>query len=173
MRITTRTLTVGAVLTAVALALSYVENFLPLSLLIPLPGIKIGLANIVTVFALYVLGPGQALCILLCRCFLGALFAGNASALIFSIFGGLSAMAVMTVLSHSRRLSVFGVSMGGAAAHNCGQVAAAMVTLGNSAPLYYLPVLLVAGLVSGALNGLLASLLFRSAAHAKLLQNLV
>lgn len=173
MRITTRTLTVGAVLTAVALALSYVENFLPLSLLIPLPGIKIGLANIVTVFALYVLGPGQALCILLCRCFLGALFAGNASALIFSIFGGLSAMAVMTVLSHSRRLSVFGVSMGGAAAHNCGQVTAAMVTLGNSAPLYYLPVLLVAGLVSGALNGLLASLLFRSAAHAKLLQNLV
>lgn len=173
MRITTRTLTVGAVLTAVALALSYVENFLPLSLLIPLPGIKIGLANIVTVFALYVLGPGQALCILLCRCFLGALFAGNASALIFSIFGGLSAMAVMTVLSHSHRLSVFGVSMGGAAAHNCGQVAAAMVTLGNSAPLYYLPVLLVAGLVSGALNGLLASLLFRSAAHAKLLQNLV
>ena len=74
--------TLCAVLTAMALALSYLENFFPLSLAIPIPGIKLGLANIVTLFALYALGPGQALLILLARCLLGAVFAGNMSALI-------------------------------------------------------------------------------------------
>ena len=68
MKTTTRQLTLCAMLTALALALSWVERFLPLSLLIPLPGIKLGLANIVTLFALYALGPAQALLILLCRC---------------------------------------------------------------------------------------------------------
>ena len=169
MKLTTRQLTLCAVLTALALALSYTENLLPLSLAVPLPGVKLGLANIVTVFALYALGPTQAFAILLCRCFLGALFAGNASALIFSLLGGVCAMAVMSILCRSRLFSVFGVSMGGAAAHNCGQVAAAVLTLGNSAPLYYLPVLLAAALASGALNGFIASLLFRAVAHADLL----
>ena len=61
MKLTTRQLTLCAVLTAMALALSYLENFFPLSLAIPIPGIKLGLANIVTLFALYALGPGQAL----------------------------------------------------------------------------------------------------------------
>ena len=65
MKLTTRQLTLCAVLTAMALALSYLENFFPLSLAIPIPGIKLGLANIVTLFALYALGPGQALLILL------------------------------------------------------------------------------------------------------------
>ena len=80
MKLTTRQLTLCAVLTAMALALSYLENFFPLSLAIPIPGIKLGLANIVTLFALYALGPGQALLILLARCLLGAVFAGNMSA---------------------------------------------------------------------------------------------
>ena len=82
MKTTTRQLTLCAMLTALALALSWVERFLPLSLLIPLPGIKLGLANIVTLFALYALGPAQALLILLCRCTLGALFAGNLNQLL-------------------------------------------------------------------------------------------
>ena len=75
MKLTTKQLTLCAVLTALALALSYLENFFPLSLAIPIPGIKLGLANIVTVFALYALGPGQALLILAGRCLLGAVFA--------------------------------------------------------------------------------------------------
>ena len=125
MKLTTRQLTLCAVLTAMALALSYLENFFPLSLAIPIPGIKLGLANIVTLFALYALGPGQALLILLARCLLGAVFAGNMNALIFSLLGGVTAMGVMIALSRLKRLSVYGVSVGGAAAHNCGQVAAA------------------------------------------------
>ena len=142
MKLSTRQLTLCAVLTAMALALSYLENFFPLSLAIPIPGIKLGLANIVTLFALYALGPGQALLILVARCLLGAVFAGNMNALIFSLMGGVTAMLVMIGLSRLRHLSVYGVSVGGAAAHNCGQVAAAVLTLGNTAPLYYLPVLL-------------------------------
>ena len=162
MKLTVRQVTLCAMLTALALALSWVERFLPLSLLIPLPGIKLGLANIVTLFALYALGPAQALIILLSRCFLGAVFAGNLNALLYSLLGGIAAMLVMIVLSRSVRLSVYGVSVGGAAAHNCGQIAAAILTLGTAAPLTYLPVLLVSAVFSGILTGYLSSLLFRA-----------
>ena len=115
MKLTTRDVTLCALLTALALALSYLENFFPLSLVIPLPGVKLGLANVVTLLALYVLGPGRAMLILLARCLLGAVFAGNMNALIFSLMGGVTAMAVMILLSRGRRLSVYGVSVGGAA----------------------------------------------------------
>ena len=170
MKLTTKQLTLCAVLTAMALALSYLENFFPLSLAIPIPGVKLGLANIVTVFALYLLGPGQAMLILLARCLLGAVFAGNMNALIFSLLGGVSAMLVMIGLSRWRRLSVYGVSVGGAAAHNCGQVAAAVLTLGNTAPLYYLPVLMGVSLFTGALTGLVTACLFRALAHTNLMR---
>lgn len=170
MKLTTKQLTLCGVLTAMALALSVVEGHIPLSLAIPLPGIKLGLANIVTVFALYALGPGQALLILLARCVLGAVFAGNMNAMLFSLLGGVSAMLVMIFLSRLRRLSVYGVSVGGAAAHNCGQVAAAVLSLGNTAPLYYLPVLLGVSLFTGALTGLIAACLFRALAHTDLMK---
>lgn len=162
MKLTTKQLTLCGVLTTLALALSVAENQLPLTMAIPIPGIKMGLANIVTVFALYALGPAQAVLILLARCTLGALFAGNMNALLFSLMGGLAAMGVMILLSRVRALSVYGVSVGGAAAHNCGQVAAAVLTLGNTAPLYYLPVLLGVSLFTGAFTGLVAACLFRA-----------
>ena len=169
MKLTTKQLTLCAVLTAMALALSYLENFFPLSLAIPVPGIKLGLANIVTVFALYALGQLQALMILTARCFLGAVFAGNMNALIFSLMGGFTAKLMMIVLSRIKRLSVYGVSIGGAAAHNCGQVAAAVLTLGNAAPLYYLPILLGVSLFTGALTGLISACLFRALEHTGLM----
>lgn len=170
MKLTTRQLTLCGVLTTLALALSVVENQIPLSLAIPIPGIKLGLANIVTVFALYALGPGQALMILLARCVLGAVFAGNMNAMIFSLLGGFTAMAVMIGLSRLRKLSIYGVSVGGAAAHNCGQVAAAILTLGNTAPLYYLPILLGVSLFTGALTGLVAACLFQALGHTDLMK---
>ena len=170
MKLSTRQLTLCAVLTALALALSYTENLLPLSLAVPLPGVKLGLANIVTVFALYALGPGQALLILLARCTLGAVFAGNLNALLFSLFGGLLAMGVMILLSRCPALSIYGVSIAGAAAHNCGQIAAAMLTLGNTAPLYYLPLLLAVSLLTGAVTGFAAGLLFRALGNTNLMK---
>ena len=170
MKLTTKQLTLCGVLTTLALALSVMENQIPLGIAVPIPGLKLGLANIVTVFALYALGPGQALLILLARCVLGAVFAGNMNAMIFSLLGGVTAMAAMTALSRLRRLSVYGVSVGGAAAHNCGQVAAAVLTLGNTAPLYYLPVLLGVSLFTGALTGAVAACLFRALGHTALMK---
>ena len=170
MKLTTKELTLCALLTAMALALSYLENLFPLALAIPVPGIKLGLANIVTVFALYALGSSRALMILLARCFLGAVFAGNMNALIFSVMGGVTAMVVMILLKKWKKLSVYGVSIGGAAAHNCGQVAAAVLTLGNMGPLYYLPILLGVSLFTGALTGLIAACLFRALAYTGLMK---
>ena len=163
MKITTRQLALCAVLTALALGLSTLENLFPVTLVIPLPGVKLGLANIVTVFALYQLGPLPALCSLL-----GSLFAGNASALLFSLLGGTLAMLVMLALSRLPGLSVYGVSIGGAAGHNIGQMAAALITLGNTAVLGYLPFLLAVSLFTGALTGFVSALLLRTISHVKL-----
>ena len=101
MKISTRQVAMCAMLTALALGLSTLENLFPVTLFIPLPGVKLGLANIVTVFALYQLGAAPALCILVARCLLGSLFAGNASALLFSLLGGVLAVGIRRV--HRRR----------------------------------------------------------------------
>ena len=162
-----RSIALCAVLTALALGLSTLENLFPVTLIVPLPGVKLGLANIVTVFALYELGAVPALTILTARCLLGGVFAGNLSALLFSLLGGFTAMLVMIALHALPRLSVYGVSVGGAAAHNCGQVAAAMLTLGSAAPLAYLPFLLLVSVFTGALTGFVAVLLFRAMRHAR------
>ena len=168
MKWTTKNIALCAVLTALALGLSTLENLFPVSLAVPLPGVKLGLANIVTVFALYELGAVPALVILFARCGLGSLFAGNVSALLFSMLGGLCAMLVMIGLKHCRKLSIYGVSIGGAAAHNIGQMAAAIITLGNTIVLGYLPFLLAVALVTGTLTGFVAALLFRAMAHVTL-----
>lgn len=162
MKLTTKKLALCAVLTALALGLSTLESLFPVSVLVSLPGIKLGLANIVTVFVLYRLGDIPALAILIARCLLGAMFAGNASALLFSLMGGVLAMLTMIVLRRVRGLSVYGVSIAGAAAHNIGQICAAMVVLGGTAVLGYLPVLLGVSLITGTLTGFVASLLFRA-----------
>ena len=165
MKLNPRSIALCAVLTALALGLSTLEGLFPLSLIVPLPGVKLGLANIVTVFALYQLGAGAALAILLTRCLLGGLFAGNVSAMLFSLLGGVTAMLVMIALRRCRRLSVYGVSVGGAAAHNIGQMAAACITLGSTMVLGYLPFLLAVSLVTGTLTGFVTALLMRATQH--------
>ena len=152
-------LALGAVLTALALALSYAERFFPLQLLIPLPGVKLGLANLVTVYALYRLGLGQTLAILLLRCTLGAVFGGGVTAWLFSVSGGLAALAVMAALRQAPVVSVYGVSIGGAAAHHLGQLLAARAVLASPYVWAYLPFLLAAGLVTGAVTGAASTLL--------------
>ena len=162
MQLKTRQLALCAILTALALGLSVMENLFPITAAIPLPGVKLGLANIVTLFALYELGAAPALTILVARCLLGSLFAGNASALLFSLMGGVLAMLVMIALKRWQKLSVFGVSIGGAAAHNIGQIGAAVITLGDTAVLGYLPILLGVSLITGTLTGFITALLVRA-----------
>lgn len=158
----TKKLTLAALLTALALALSWVERFIPFALLVPLPGVKLGLANVVTLFALCRLGAPMAFTVLAARVFLGALFAGNFSALLYSAMGGFLALAVMLLALHCKRFSIYGVSILGAAGHNIGQVGAAIITLGSTSVLGYLPLLLLTSLLSGSVTGALSAGLFRA-----------
>lgn len=146
-----------AVLIALALALSYGERFLPLQLVIPLPGIKLGLANIVTLVALWLLKSRYAWMILLCRCVLGAVFGGGITGLAFSLCGGILALGVMTVTRKVPWFSVYGVSVLGAAAHSVGQILAAMALMHSVYVGAYLGWLLLASLATGLLTGALCA----------------
>ena len=129
MKFRTRDITLCAMLVALSLALSLAERMIPLEAVIPLPGVKLGLANIVTMFALYELGGRYALAVLVCRCALASLFGGGFTALAFSLAGGLLALAAMALARRAPFLSVYGVSLCGAACHNTGQILAAMALL--------------------------------------------
>ena len=142
-----------AVMIALALALSYAERFIPLQLVMPMPGIKLGLANVVTLVALYRLKGRYALAILVPRCILGALFGGGITGLFFSLTGGLLALLVMSMAKSAPVFSVYGVSVLGASAHNIGQICAAMVLLRSVYVAAYLPWLLIAAVVTGILTG--------------------
>lgn len=158
---TVKKLTRCAVLVALALALSVAEGLVPLTILFPLPGLRLGLANLVTVYALVSLGAGEAVMILVVRCFLGALLGGNLSSLAFSLTGGLLAFAVEAVLLYCKPLSLFGVCMAGAAGHNTGQILASIVMMKTPATLVYLPALLIASLLTGGFTGWVAALLIK------------
>ena len=145
----TKDLTIMAILTALAMVLGWVERMIPLELLIPLPGMKLGLANTVTMFSLYWLNLPATMLILTARCLLGGLFSGNMTALAFSLTGGVISMLVMAAAKRSRHLSVWGVSVLGAAGHNCGQILIAMILMHSGAVLGYLPYLLLIGTACG------------------------
>lgn len=142
-----------AVMTALALALAYAERFIPLQLVIPLPGVKLGLSNIVTLVALALLRPRYAAAILLCRCLLGAVFGGGITGLAFSLCGGILALGAMLLAKKADRFSVYGVSMLGAAAHSAGQILAAMVLMGSMYVGAYLGWLLLVSLATGLFTG--------------------
>ena len=151
----------AGLLTALALALSYLEALFPLQAVIPLPGIRLGLANIVTLLALLGLGRREAFAILAARCALQALLFGTAVSFAFSICGGVAAMAVMAGLAcrYGSWFSVIVLSAAGAAAHQIGQLCCAAAVFGTAAVFSYLPFLLLAGGVSGCLTGLCCGLL--------------
>lgn len=164
----TQRLARAALLTALALGLSWMERFIPLQLLVPLPGIKLGLANLVTLFALYFLGGRMALAILCVRCLLGSLFGGGVTAFCFSITGGLLALAVMAAARRLPLLSVYGVSILGAAAHHVGQILVAVALLRSGYVVAYLPFLLLVAIATGFLTGAISSALFRAMLAADL-----
>ena len=158
----TKRMVQSAVLVCLALALSYAERFIPLQMLIPLPGVKLGLANIVTLMALYLMGPKAAFAILIPRCVFGAVFGGGITGLAFSLTGGLLAMAVMCIARKIPVFSVYGVSILGAAAHNVGQILAAMVLMNSYFIGAYLPYLLVVALFTGFATGAACAGVLRS-----------
>lgn len=149
----TKRMVLSAVLVSLALALSYTERFIPLQMLVPLPGVKLGLANIVTLIALYLLGAKSAFAILILRCVLGAVFGGGITGLLFSLTGGVLSMSVMALCKNAPILSVYGISILGAAVHNVGQILAAMVLMNSVYIGMYLPYLLVVALFTGFATG--------------------
>lgn len=158
----TKKLTLCAILIALALALSYTERFIPLQMVVPLPGVKLGLANIVTLIALYLMGPKAAFAILIPRCIFGAVFGGGITGLMFSLTGGILAMCVMTLSRKCPFFSIYGVSILGAAAHNVGQILAAMVLMNSYFIGAYLPYLLVVALFTGFATGAACAGVLRS-----------
>lgn len=150
-----RRLNFMALLTGLSLILFVIEMQVPPPL--PLPGVKIGLANVVTVYAAYRLRGGEALMILLARIFLAAIFAGQAAALLYSLAGGLCCLSGMLLAKRfqmGRRLWL--LSALGAVLHNGGQVSAASVILGTPSVLAYFPLLAAVGALAGLFTGLAA-----------------
>ncbi|MGN0999867.1 MAG: Gx transporter family protein [Faecousia sp.] len=144
-----------ALLTAIALTIFMIEAQIPA--LVPIPGVKVGLANIVTVFAVFAIGPGEAAAILFVRVFLGAVFAGNFSTILYSGAGGLCAILVTILLKKiltDRQLWVAGAL--GAVAHSLGQMAMAVLITGTPSLVVYLPVMIAISIVTGLFTGLCA-----------------
>lgn len=154
----TRRMTLLAMLTAMALGIFMLEAQLPP--IVPLPGVKLGLANIITVFAVFVLGPREGIMVLAVRIFLGAVFAGNFSTIFYSAAGGGCAILVTVLLRKvlkKNQLWVAGCL--GAAAHSVGQMAVAVIMTGTPSMALYLPFMLMISLVTGLFTGLCAQFL--------------
>jgi heptaprenyl diphosphate synthase len=138
--------------------LSYVESMIPS---IGIPGVKMGLANIAVIFALYRLGWREALGISLVRVFMVSMLFGSMSALLYSLAGAALSLGVMALLKRLDRFSETGVSVAGGVAHNAGQILVAMALLGSAKLAYYYPILVISGVAGGVLTGLTAAMLIK------------
>ena len=146
-------------LLALMLVLGFVESQLPVAASVP--GIKLGLSNGVLIFAVYMLNVPTAFLLMGLKVLLSGLMFGSPSAMMYAFAGGLLSMIVMSLLSRMKGLSPVVVSMAGGVSHNVGQVAMAMLVLGTPQLLYYMAVLMVAGLVTGMATGMAANGIIR------------
>ena len=142
------------VFTALALIFSYVESLIPIQL--GIPGVKLGLANLIIVIALYKMRLSEVFLLSIVRILLSGFLFGNYFSILYSLAGGLLSLAVMALLKKMGDFSVMGISMAGGVSHNVGQLVVAMLVVETFSVGYYLPVLLVAGLVTGFLIGVAA-----------------
>ena len=144
----------GGIFIALAMIFSYVEFLVPIN--IGIPGIKLGLANLVIVTGLYYMKLPDVCIISLTRILLSSLLFGNLMSLIYSLAGGVLSLCIMLFLKKTGRFSIVGVSMAGGVFHNIGQILAAMLATSVPVIAYYLPVLMIAGLVTGFIMGFIA-----------------
>lgn len=142
------------VFTALALIFSYVEAMIPINF--GIPGVKLGLANLIVVIVLYKEDWKDALFIAVARIVLSGFIFGNLFSILYSLAGGLLSLLVMVLLKKTNAFSIAGVSIGGGAAHNVGQLLVAMFVVQTYQVGYYLPVLLIAGVLTGAMIGIVA-----------------
>lgn len=137
-----------------AILLGYVESLIPVIFFVP--GMKLGLANLAVVLSLYFLGSGEAASVQMIRILVVGFLFGNLFSIAFSLAGGLLSLGMMCLAKRYGGFTVYGVSITGAVAHNIGQICVAVILVENIRIIYYLPVLLLSGLVTGLLIGLLS-----------------
>ena len=142
------------VFTALALIFSYVETLIPFQF--GIPGVKLGLANLIIVIVLYKTDWKEALLLSIVRIVLAGFIFGSLFSILYSLAGGILSLAVMALLKKKDSFSVMGVSMAGGVTHNVGQLIVAMIVVETYQVGYYLPVLLIAGLITGAVIGIVA-----------------
>lgn len=148
-------LSLYSLLLALSLILSFFENaFFPS--ILPLPGVKAGLANVVTLFSLYTISPLATFSILIVRSVVSSIFGGGVTALVFSISGGTLAFLSMLFLKRFKAFSIYGVSMLGAALHSIGQIIASSLLFFSLSIFMYLPIMLLASVVTGLLTAFIA-----------------
>lgn len=141
-----------SVLVALGMILSYVEMLMPA--FVAIPGVKLGLANIATVFALYMLGIHDAVLTSLFRVILSSLLFGNTLSLLYSVAGAILSLVVMIIAERVIKLSPVGVSALGGVFHNLGQTIAAAIVLKSLGVFFYFPVLIISGVVAGVVIGI-------------------
>lgn len=151
----TRKLTIMSLLTAIALMIFIVEAQIPP--LVPVPGVKMGLSNIVTLFSIFWLGRKEAFYILLCRILLGSIFAGHMLTLMYSLSGGLLSFTIISLFYRTFSLKALWIpSIISGIFHNIGQILCAIYVTGTTAIAAYLPLLIISGCITGFFTGLLA-----------------
>lgn len=148
------------VLTGVALVLSYLEAIIP-PIYAAVPGIKVGLPNIVVILILYKFGVKEAASVSFLRVFIVALLFGNAMTLAYSLAGAFLSLAVMALFKRLDKFSAVGVSIIGGVAHNLGQILVAIVLLSSTLIGYYMIILTITGMLAGVAVGIAGALLIK------------
>ena len=159
MRKNTKTLAQLSLAVTLALILSFIESRIPA--FVAIPGVKVGLANIVVIFALYKFGTKSAIAISLVRILLVSVLFGSTVSLFYSISGALLSFASMLLLKKLTPLTEVSISVAGGVMHNVGQIIAASIILETNVVIYYLPFLLLSGTVAGIAVGVAAALLIK------------
>lgn len=154
------------VFTALALIFSYVETLIPINF--GIPGVKLGLANLIIVFALYRMDIREAYVLSIVRVVLSGFLFGNLFSIVYSLSGGLLSLTVMAVLKKTKNFSVLGISMAGGVFHNIGQLMMAAIVLESISIVYYFPVLLISGVLTGLLIGVISSEMLKRLGKLKL-----
>lgn len=153
------------VFTALALIFSYVETLIPIQF--GIPGVKLGLANLIIVIALYRMKLSEVYLLSIVRVLLAGFIFGNYFSIIYSLAGGILSLTVMALLRKKGGFSVIGVSIAGGVFHNIGQLIVASVIVETFSVMYYVPVLLVAGLVTGLLIGIASDSMLKRLANLR------
>lgn len=155
----TRIITICGLMTALAMIFSYIESLVPIP--IPVPGVKLGLANMAIMIVMFTIGTREAVFVDFIRVVLTSMLFGNFNSFIFSISGAVLSIVVMAVLKHTGKFSEVGISVTGGVMHNIGQIIAAIIIMDTSAIILYLPVLMISGVVTGIVIGIVASIIVK------------